>query len=491
MSTNQLSGTSSRELLGASVREVIHTLDLEHELITVPNADPHLELGAITELQALRHGPALMFDPVKGFPPGYRVLTNLMNNPRRVALLMGMPARSRGVDIVRSIRDRFNQLEPIDPVEVSEPTFTEISQRGSDVDLLKLPAPLWHEHDGGRYLGTGCVVVMRHPDEGWVNLGTYRVQVHDSKTAGLFIEASHHGAIMLRRYWEKGESAPVAVCIGVQPAVLMGGSLAISWGLAEYRWAGGLIGAPVQIVRGEVTGLPLPASAEIVLEGYCPPPSEEKRLEGPFGETIGYYASGSREEPVIRVEALYHRRDPIVVGAPPLRPPASSSASYLFRAANLWNEIERSGVSDVRGVWMMPSGASSLLAVVSVKQRYGGHAKHVATAAMSGRAGGGQLGRFVIVVDDDVDPSDQEQVLWAISTRCDPEHDIDVIRGTTSHVLDPLLPPDKRAAGDFTASRAVIDACRPYHWRSQFPEVVGTSPELQAQVLEKWCNLFD
>jgi UbiD family decarboxylase len=145
----------------------------------------------------------------------------------------------------------------------------------------------------------------------------------------------------------------------------------------------------------------------------------------------------------------------------------------------------------VRGVWMMPSGSSSLLAVVSVKQRYGGHAKHVGLAAMSGRAGGGQLGRFVILVDDDVDPSDQEQVLWAVATRCDPEHDIDVVRGTTSHHLDPLLPPEKRAAHDYTASRAVIDACRPYHWMSQFPEVVGTSPELRQQVLEKWSRFFD
>jgi len=163
----------------------------------------------------------------------------------------------------------------------------------------------------------------------------------------------------------------------------------------------------------------------------------------------------------------------------------------LFRAANLWNEIERSGVSDVRGVWMMPSGSSSLLAVVSVKQRYGGHAKHVATAAMSGRAGGGQLGRFVIVVDDDVDPSDQDEVLWAVSTRCDPEIDIDIIRGTTTHVLDPLLPPEKRAARDLTASRAVINACRPFHWMSKFPKAVGTSPELQEQVRQKFSRFFE
>lgn len=478
------------ELLGVDLRQVVDAFREQGELLTIPNADCDLELGAITELQALRHGPALMFDPLQGFPPGYRLLANLINEPRRVALLMGLDARTPGVDIVRHIRDRFTALKPIDPVETSQAAFDEVRRRGAEVDLCDLPAPLWHEHDGGRYLGTACVVVMKDPDDGWVNVGTYRVQVHDARTAGLFIEATHHGAIILRRYWERNESAPIAVCIGVQPALLLGGFLAVSWGLSEYHWAGGLAGGPIQTVKGEVTGLPLPASAEIVLEGFCPPPSQEKRMEGPFGETIGYYASGAREEPVIKVEAIYHRHDPIVVGAPPLRPPASSSASYLFRSANLWNEIERSGVSDVRGVWMMPAGSSSLLAVVSVKQRYGGHARHVATAAMSGRAGGGQLGRFVIVVDDDVDPSDQEQVLWAIATRCDPEEDIDVIRGAASHHLDPRLPPDKRAAGNYTSSRAVIDACRPFHWKSKFPEVVGTSPELRRQVLDKWSDYF-
>ncbi|HLG72943.1 MAG TPA: UbiD family decarboxylase [Chloroflexota bacterium] len=481
---------SAPNLLAADLRQVLDAFRREGELLTIPNADCELELGAIAELQALRHGPALMFDPLPGFPAGFRILANLMNEPRRVALLMGLERDVPGVVLVRAIRDRFNALQPIDPVQAGDAGFAEVCLRGAEVDLCSLPAPLWHEHDGGRYLGTGCVVVMKDPDEGWVNVGTYRVQVHDARTAGLFIEQTHHGATILRRWWERGQAAPIAVCIGVQPAVLLGGFLAVSWGLSEYRWAGGLAGRPIEIVEGEVTGLPLPASSEIVIEGFCPPPSEERRMEGPFGETIGYYASGAREEPVIRVETMYHRRDPIVVGAPPLRPPASSSASYLFRAANLWNEIERSGVSDVRGVWMMPSGSSSLLAVVSVKQRYGGHAKHVGTAAMSGRAGGGQLGRFVIVVDDDVDPSDQEQVLWAIATRCEPAEDIDVIRGTASHHLDPRLPPEKRAAGDYTCSRAVINACRPFYWRSQFPEVVGTSPELRQQILAKWRDYF-
>jgi len=358
------------------------------------------------------------------------------------------------------------------------------------VNLLKFPAPFWHEHDGGRYLGTGCSIIMRDPEEGWVNVGMYRVQVHDEHTLGLMVEPAHQGAQIMRRYWESGRDCPVAVCIGTSPAVLMGSFLAMPWGMSEYGWAGALLGRPIEVVEGEVTGLPIPASAEIVIEGYVPPLSTESRIEGPFGETIGYYGSGASEQAIIKVKQVQHRRDPIVVGAPPMRPPASSSAAYLFRAANLWTEIERAGVPDVRGVWMNPAGSSSFLAIISIHQRYAGHVKQTAQAAMGGRAGGGQLGRFVIVVDDDIDPSDIDQVLWAVSTRCDPETSIDIIRNCTTNHLDPRLSPEKRANGDYSAARAVIDACRPFHWRDRFPRAVGTSAEYQAQILRDWPELF-
>jgi len=480
----------TRDMLRTPLRDLIDRLDELGELRRVDGADWNLELGAITEMMALRDGPALLFDQVKGYPPGHRVLTNVTNNPRRVGLFFGLPKGTSGIEIVRTIRDRFNRLEMIEPVEVRGASFEEEFQSGSDVDLYRFPAPFWHEHDGGRYIGTACVVVTRDPDRGWVNVGTYRVQLHDQRTLGLYIEPAHHGGLMLQRYWEQGEAAPIAVCIGVQPAVLMGGFLSLPWGVSEYAWAGGLMGQPVETVRGELTGLPIPASAEIVIEGTCPPPTEESRVEGPFGETIGYYASAAGARPVIRVGHVQHRRDPILVGAPPMRPPASSSATYLFRAAGLWSAIERTGVPDVRGVWLIPAGGSSALMVVSIRQRYGGHVTQVAQAAMSSSAGGGRLGRFVIVVDDDVDPSDLDQVLWAVATRCDPAESIEIVRQCTSQYLDPRIPPHKRAMGDYTSSRAIIDACRPFTWRDQFPRPVGTSPERQAQTRQDWPDLF-
>jgi 4-hydroxy-3-polyprenylbenzoate decarboxylase len=152
--------------------------------------------------------------------------------------------------------------------------------------------------------------------------------------------------------------------------------------------------------------------------------------------------------------------------------------------------MERAGIPDIRGVWMMPAGASSALAVVSISQRYAGHVKQVGMAAMTGTAGAGLVGRYVIVVDDDIDPSDVDQVLWAVAMRSDPQESIDIVHQTAAPYLDPRIPPEKRAAGDYLMSRAIIDACRPYRWRDQFPRPVGTSPELQAQILRDWPQLF-
>src|SRR5581483_3800007 len=167
----RMTDVAARDLLGTELREVIRSFEAMGELRHVDEADPHLELGAITEMMALREGPALLFDHLPGYAPGYRVLSNLLNCPRRVAALFGHPSDVGGIALVRAIRERFSSLQLIDPVTVSRADFAEETERGDDVNLLKFPAPFWHEHDGGRYIGTGCSVIMRDPVDGWVNLG--------------------------------------------------------------------------------------------------------------------------------------------------------------------------------------------------------------------------------------------------------------------------------------------------------------------------------
>jgi 4-hydroxy-3-polyprenylbenzoate decarboxylase len=174
-----------------------------------------------------------------------------------------------------------------------------------------------------------------------------------------------------------------------------------------------------------------------------------------------------------------------------MRPPSGHFHVRLpIIHALIWDALENAGVPDVQGVNYLPFSGYGVL-VVSIKQRYAGHAKQAAVIAAQCTPGA-YLGRYIVVVDEDIDPTDTNQVLWAMWTRSDPEESVDLIRRSWSTPLDPRIPPDKRASGNFTNSRMIIDATRPFHWRDKFPAVVGTSADLQASLRKKWGNgMFD
>jgi 4-hydroxy-3-polyprenylbenzoate decarboxylase len=413
------------------LRAFIAALEEAGELRTVRGADWDLEIGTISELDYEREGPALLFDEIKGYPSGYRILTNAMDTFPRALLALDLP---RHLDMDAAI-DAYDQIiasyRPVPPVEVETGPICENIFREDAIDLWKFPTPLWHEHDGGRYLGTGCMVIMRDPDSGDVNFGAYRVMVQDERTAGLYITPNHTGAIIERKYWARGESCPVAVACGEEPVSFLGAApyLGEKRGLFKYELVGHVRGEPVEVVREQVTGLPIPATAEIVLAGEVPPPEVEARDEGPFGEWTGYYASGTRPEPVIRVHALYHRNDPIILGMPPVKyRRATSHIGIPTRARNEVERLRRAGVEDVFDVWRI---AVPGVVVVQIRQRYPGHAMKAGLAAT-----GEYMGRFVIVVDEDINPRDPEEVLWAIGTRCDPATTITLLEGFQSSVLE-------------------------------------------------------
>ncbi|MBI4331028.1 MAG: UbiD family decarboxylase [Chloroflexi bacterium] len=459
------------------------------ELRQVQGADWNLEIGTITELSNERKGPALLFDQIKGYPPGYRVVTNLIATPKRVGITLGFPGDISNVELARRIKDKFKILRLTPPARVQEGPVLENVDREGRIDLLKFPAPRWHELDGGRYLGTGDMVIVRDPDEGWVNVGTYRVQLHDRDTLGLYMDPGRQGRLIIESYWAKGRSCPVAVVFGIHPLVWMPSFLAFPWRTEEFGVAGGLLGEPLPVITGQYTGLPIPAHAEIAVEGDCPPPGIETRVEGPFGEAPGYYATGAHDAPVIKVKRIMHRNSPVITGAPPMRPPANAASLNVIRSGTMWLELEQIGIPGVKGVWNMRAGSSRFLSVVSIEQKYAGHATQVAMAVMSGSEGA-KYGRFVIVVDDDIDPGNEEDVLWAMATRCDPATSMQIITGCWGTLLDPTISPERRAKGDLTNSRAIVLACRPFYWRKDFPKVNRASDELRAMTLKKWGRLF-
>ncbi len=389
------------------------------------------------------------------------------------------------LEFVKDIKRHISEVDYIKPDVVKDGPVMQNVFEGKDIDMWKFPTPKWHELDGGRYIGTGSIDITVEPDEGWVNLGTYRVMIHDSDTLGFYISPGKQGRIMREKYFARGQSCKVAVSFGQDPLLYLAGGIEVPRGVSEYDWVGGLQVAPVPVIIGEYTGLPIPATSEIVVE--CEAIAGEEMNEGPFGEWTGYYASSMRPEPIMKVKRLYHRNDPIILGAPPTRPPCEFNYMRCFmRSALIWQQMEAAGIPDIQGVWCHEAGGARLLTIVSIKQRYPGHAKQAGMVAAYCHAGG-YLGRYVIVVDDDIDVTNTNDVLWALTTRSNPEIDLEIIRRSWSGPLDPIIPKGQKGH----SSRAVIDACRPYEWMSDFPPVAESSPEVRRAAEEKWSKILD
>ncbi len=463
------------------LRGFIEEVERLGELRVARGADPHLEVGAITELAHHRvNGPAVLFDELVGYPPGYRLLVNSLGSASRTALALGLPTGRTWKELVPLWRQKMKTIRPTPPVFVPDGPVLENVQRGDDVDLFQFPTPFWHEHDGGRYIGTGVLDILPDPDSDWVNIGTYRVMLVDRNHVCLYISPGKHGRIIRDKYFASGQPMPVAMSFGHDPLLFMASSMEVPYGMSEYDWAGGVRGEPVPVIKAPITGLPIPADAEIVIEGHIRP--GDTAPEGSFGEWTGYYASGSRAEPLMTVEAVYHRTNPIMLGSPPGKPPTELTAyRALVRSALIHEQLERAGVPDVQAVWTPEAGGTRLLIAVAIKQRYPGHARQAGHIAAMCHAGA-YLGRYVVVVDEDVDVTDLNDVVWAMCTRADPEQSVDIIKRAWSGPLDPIIHPSRKGFN----SRMIIDACRPFEWRDQFPAVAEASAELMERTRAKW-----
>ena len=466
------------------VREWLRLVESIGELKRIEDADANLEIGTLAELiYRERAGiiPALLFDKIKGYPKGWRILFGQQLSLRRLALILGLPLEESTLRQVDLFRQKLSELKPLPPRIVEDGVIFENRIAKEDVDLFKFPVPLIHEKDGGRFIGTACIAITRDPDEGWVNLGTYRAMAHDSKRIGLFTSSvSKHGRIHMEKYFRAGKPCPVVVCVGQDPLLVIGGGHPIEAGYSEYDYCGGLKGEPIDVVPGDLTGLPIPATAEIAIEGFIH--AGDVQTEGPFGEWMGYYGAETTDTPVMRVEKIYHRNDPILCCARPGRPPSDESLAKCFvRAAQIWNRVEKTGLPNVKGVWSIESGCGSLFNVISIKQAYPGHSRQALVLAAQ-VLGGAYNGRFVVAVDDDIDPTNTFDVLWAMATRCDPQDSVEIIRRCWSGALDVVIPPETKGH----SSRALIDACKPYHRRNDFPPIAESSDALKGSVREKW-----
>jgi 4-hydroxy-3-polyprenylbenzoate decarboxylase len=493
MTAHRGSGQSVETKATADLRDWLDGMRTLGKLREVHGASWDLEVGVLTDLNAKARKWTLLFDDIPGYPAGHRIVTGCLLDAARVAVTLGLPAGLSDQGLVKELRGRLRTWREVSrmhpPVVEGAAPFTENRMTGAEVDLLRFPAPRWHEHDGGRYLGSSDAVITRDPESGWVNLGTYRLMVHDARHVGAFINVSHHGRMHAEKYWARGEGCPVAVSLGHHPLISALAGLEVPTGVSEYDYAGGLLSRPYRVVPGPLTGLPLPADSEIVLEGELVP---ELRDEGPYGEYMGYYAGGVMKNPVIRVDAIHFRDNPILMGTSAGRPPYDYSYFRCpVRAAMLWNALETAGVPGIQGVWCHEAGYSRAFNIISIKQAYRGHAIQAGMLASQAREGifGG---KYVVVVDDDIDPSNTNDVLWAISSRTDPVEAIEFVRNSWGMNLDPMAPHGSHPA-DIGMSRAIINACKPYGraLRGDFPRVVESSPGVTDSIVRKWREVLE
>jgi len=467
------------------LRSWLAEMQAHDEVQAISGAEREEEIGGIVDVYQRKMGQkALLFDDIPGFPHGRRVLANVLTSVKRIALTLGLSADTTEVDLVRYWRDYFRAGKSVAPRAVNTGAVLENVSTGDAIDILKIPTPRWHEHDGGHYIGTGCMVVMKDPETGWINYGAYRVQAHDRAVASVMTSKGKHGNLIMRRYHERGEPCPVAVVAGMHPALFMVAGLEIPYGKNEYDAAGGLLGEPIEVIAGPATGLPIPAHAEIAFEGFVAP--GDMVDEGPLGEWTGYYAGGKKKEPAIRIATFMHRNDPILLGAVPAVPPNDDTFYRgTYRCGAVWHQLETAGVPEVKGVWAHEAGGGRFWLTVAIKQMYGGHSKQAGLIASQCHAGA-YANRWVIVVDDDIDPADMNAVVWAMCTRLEPREGIEILRGCWSTALDPMAyaPDDPRNA------RVVVDACKPFRRRDDFPAVARSSKALDERIRAKWGHVL-
>ncbi|MBI4288021.1 MAG: UbiD family decarboxylase [Chloroflexi bacterium] len=480
-------------------RDWLQIIDRDGGVKHISGVDWNLEMSGIAEIVA-REGkkpmPALLFDDIPGYPKGYRTMCGLMNSPLGLATALELPldGKTDMMSMLQGWRSKMRGRQPIPPKLVTSGPVQENVLTGDRIDVLKFPSPKVHELDGGRYIGTACAIIQKDPDTGWVNVGVYRSMVIDRNRVAIHILEGQDGSIIMNKYFAKKQPMPIAIAIGVDPALWAASLVKMPFGLSEFDYAGGIKGEPIEVIKGPATGLPLPAHAEIVIEGECYP--GELIDEGPFGEWQGYYANlGLKKvpEPIVRVKTVLHRNDPILTCATPAAPPKDYSLPVCFiRAGGVWDTLEAARVPGIKGVWNHDEGGSWYLTAVSIQQMYAGHSTQ---AGMIASLATGAFGRYTIVVDEDIDASDLSQVMWAVSTRSSPARSIQIMKNTPSNSADPTISPEEKAKvkvppKPLFGSRCIIDACRPFEWRDEFYPVTRVSPEYKAQLMEKYKNLF-
>lgn len=479
------------------LRDFIAQLEALGELKRISHpVDPNLQMTEIADRVLRSEGPALLFEN----PIGYDipVLANLFGTPRRVALGMGQedvsalrdlgellaflkePKPPKGFKELLDNLPTWKRVLDMGPKVLKKAPCQEVVLEGDQVDLGKIPVQTCWPGDAGP-LVTWPLVITNNLD-GRTNLGIYRQQVI-GKNRLIMRWLSHRGGALDFQAFQKanpGKPFPVAVALGADPATILGAVTPVPDTLSEYAFAGLLRGSRTELVKCQSVDLQVPASAEIVLEGYIYP--DDMAPEGPFGDHTGYYNEVD-EFPVFTVERITHRRDPIYHSTYTGRPP--DEPAILGVALNeVFVPLLIKQFPEIVDFYLPPEGCSYRLAVVTIKKQYPGHAKRVMMGVWSFLRQF-MYTKFVIVCDDDINARDWKDVIWAITTRSDASRDLTIVDNTPIDYLDFASP----VAG--LGGKLGIDATNKWAGETdrEWGEPIVMSDEVKSQVDEMWDQL--
>jgi phenylphosphate carboxylase beta subunit len=462
-----------------SMRDFIAQAESEGMLKRIKaEVDWNLELSHIAKLNEEKQGPALLFENVKDYDSP--VITSVCTTTQRLALIMNEPRDSTLVDLMKVWVDKHENAIP--PKLLDTGPCKENIMMGDAVDLLKFPAPKFYPLDGGRFFGTAHFVVTKDPESDWVNIGTYRLQLLDRNHLGTQFIRGKHSDIMLKKYQAMGKPMPVCVVVGCDPLLFLMGAARLSAFESEYDFAGSIRGEAIEVVKAETNDLPVPATAEIVVEGEVN--ADKFMEEGPFGEYTGYYSGvGTDPRNYIDVKCITYRNNPVFWGTTVGRAVTDTHMTMaLTYGATLWQQLVTMKIPGIKAVYCPPEGSGRFLAIISMKQMYPGHADQVLTAAISTEMGAYGL-KTVIVVDEDIDPWDIPRVLYALSFRFQPNRS-QVIKRGRSTPLDPSLPLNAR----HITGRLLLDATIPYDWKEK-PIPIELDSETVNKIKGRWSEL--
>ncbi len=431
------------------LREFIEKLEQIGELKRIQHpVDPNLEMTEIADRVLRAKGPALLFEN----PIGYSmpVLANLFGTPERVAQGMGEeevsqlreigkllaflkePEPPKGFKAAMKTLPIYRKVLDMSPKIIKKAPCQQVILEGDQVDLNQLPVQTCWPEDAGPLITWG-LVITKGPNKERQNLGIYRQQVI-AKNRVIMRWLAHRGGALDYREWQEqhpGERFPISVALGTDPATILAAVTPVPDSLSEYAFAGLLRGAKTELVQSIGNDLQVPASSEIVLEGYLEPGDEAP--EGPFGDHTGYYNEVDKF-PVFTIERMTMRKDPIYHSTYTGRPP--DEPAILGVALNeVFVPILQKQFPEIVDFYLPPEGCSYRMAVVSIKKQYPGHAKRVLFGIWSFLRQF-MYTKFIIVCDDDINVRDWNDVIWAMTTRMDPARDTLLVENTPIDYLD-------------------------------------------------------